>query len=138
MKSPTISIVIPLYNKAFRIGECLTSILKQSVLPNEIIIVDDGSTDYGLDVVGSTLSDYAGTFQIVAQSNSGVSVARNKGVSLSSSDFIAFIDADDEWRPEYIKKAKNLIVDFPGADLYCLGHEVYDPEVGVFKPKQGL
>jgi len=101
MTDSGISVVIPAYNVAHCIGDCLDSILSQTLLPKEIIVVDDGSTD-GTDVVIKELS--CDILQYKRQENSGPSVARNHGVSLATQHYVAFLDADDLWKPEFLEK----------------------------------
>lgn len=91
-----ISIIIPLYNKEKKIGQCLDSILSQSFSDFECVVIDDGSTDKSACVVKSY--DDA-RIHYYYQINQGVSSARNNGVALSKGDFIVFIDADDLFLP---------------------------------------
>lgn len=122
-----ISVVIPLYNKSYSIVRCLQSVLSQTVLPNEIIIVNDGSTDDSLVVLNHFL-DTLGTSRVdiivLDQMNQGVSAARNNGVAQSRSDYIALLDADDEWYPEIIERVINCIKAYPGLALYSCKHEI--------------
>lgn len=88
-----IAVVIPTYNRSWSIHRCLDSVFAQTRLPDEIIVVDDGSTD------GST-SDlnyrYPRT-RVITQDNQGVSAARNAGIRAAQSEWIAFLDSDDVW-----------------------------------------
>jgi glycosyltransferase involved in cell wall biosynthesis len=95
---PKISVVIPLYNKRDRIHRALKSVLDQDVTEMELIVVDDGSTDGGCDVVRAVSDPRV---RLVQQTNAGVSAARNRGVSEAVSDLVAFLDADDEWLPGF-------------------------------------
>lgn len=90
---PKISIIIPVYNKAETIGQCVESLLNQSRDSFEVILIDDGSTDSS----GVICDKYAkeGRFRIVHQENAGPSHARNVGLRLAQSDYVAFVDADD-------------------------------------------
>lgn len=134
----SISVVVPLYNKEDRISQCLQSVLQQTIEPSEIIIVNDGSTDNSLKIAKTTMDGYKGQYTIIDQDNQGVSVARNTGIQASKSDFVALLDADDEWYSLFIEKAIALINNYPDADLYCFAHNVYDPNIGLLRPKQGL
>ncbi len=93
--APTISVVIPTYNRAHLIGECLGSVIAQSVAPHEIIVVDDGSTDNTAEV----LEEYGDRVTYVKQTNAGPGAARNNGIERASGDYIAFLDSDDFWTP---------------------------------------
>ena len=91
MKSD-ISVVIPLYNKEKEIACTLRSVLAQTSQPLEIIVVDDGSTDGGAEVVRAIGSPLV---RLVRQSNAGVCAARNRGIAESTGEYIALLDADD-------------------------------------------
>lgn len=88
-----ISVIIPAYNSAVYLSEAIESVLQQTVPPQEIIVVDDGSTDNTRSVVKKFMDDV----QYVYQENAGVATARNKGLDISKGDLITFIDADDIW-----------------------------------------
>lgn len=111
------SIVIPLYNKAHTIERTLSTVLNQSFGEFEVVIVNDGSTDNSEEVIRNFTSD--SRIKIINQENQGVSAARNKGVSLSSFEYVAFLDGDDEWLPDYLFKMKEAIILFPNAGMYC-------------------
>lgn len=112
-----ISVVIPLYNKAHTIERTLSTVFSQTLQNFEVIIVNDGSTDNGVDVIRNFTSDTR--LQVINQSNQGVSAARNKGVAFAKYDYIAFLDGDDEWMPEYLAKMKEAIEKFPDGVMYC-------------------
>ena len=90
-----LTVVIPNYNKAKFIEQCVMSIEEQSVKPAEIIIVDDFSTDTSKRLIDSLSKRYMNVHPYYAGKNMGVSAARNKGLSLVSTDYVTFIDADD-------------------------------------------
>jgi glycosyltransferase involved in cell wall biosynthesis len=115
-----ISVVIPLYNKVHTIVETLNTVLAQSFIDFEIIIVDDGSTDEGVNVVQNFFKD--NRIHVISQKNQGVSAARNKGVEASKSEYIAFLDADDKWFPDYLMKMVETMDKLPGCVMYnCAG-----------------
>ncbi|OQK15343.1 glycosyl transferase [Methyloprofundus sedimenti] len=91
-----ISLIIPTYNRCLLLKRALQSVLEQSRPPDEIIIVDDGSTDNTLDM----LNDEFPQLTIIKQSNKGVSTARNIGIQQSRGNWIAFLDSDDSWLAE--------------------------------------
>ena len=111
----TFSVVIPLYNKVDTIVRTLESVQSQTYKDFEVVIVDDGSMDGG----GDAASTYRGSFplKIVRQNNSGVSLARNKGASESVGRYIAFLDADDEWCPDFLLELSRIIAKFPAAKV---------------------
>lgn len=114
-----ISVVIPLYNKAQHIAETLSSVLAQSVNPHEIIVIDDGSTDGGAQVVSQFES--AGV-KLITQANLGVSAARNRGLEVATGDYVAFIDADDLWLPDHLLVLSELVEKWPQAVLVSTSH----------------
>lgn len=125
-----ISVVIPLYNKEHRVGDCLRSVMRQTVSPYEIIVIDDGSSDNSARLASEVLTEYKGSWRLISQENSGVSVARNAGVEASSTELVAFLDADDEWTPDFIARMTFLARDYPNASLYCSTHDVVDESRG--------
>lgn len=96
---PLVSAIIPNYNYARYVGEAVESALGQTYPNIEVIVVDDGSTDNSLEV----LEKYRDRIKIIEQKNSGVCVARNRGVAESKGEYVAFLDADDVWLPEKIE-----------------------------------
>lgn len=101
-----ISVVIPLYNKARYLRRALTSVLGQSAQPIEIIIVDDGSTDGGTAGIEECSHPLV---QVIRQENAGPSAARNQGIKRAKADWIAFLDADDEWHPSFLENCLQVI-----------------------------
>lgn len=95
-----VSAVIPAYNAEACIGRAIDSVLGQSLAVHEIIVVDDGSSDKTCEVI----ERYGDKVILIRQENAGVSVARNIGIEAATGNWIAFLDADDEWLPE-----KNLL-----------------------------
>ena len=118
--TPKISIVIPLYNKSNAISKTITSALQQTFTNFELIIVNDGSTDNSLDIVNSINDD---RIKIYNTKNKGVSAARNFGIAKSSSNYIAFLDADDIWLPNHLDNLNTLLNNYPDCGLYCTAYE---------------
>lgn len=104
-----VSVVIPLYNKARYVRRALDSVASQTFRDFEVIVVDDGSTDGGGRIV-SEIGD--GRFRLVTQQNAGPGAARNRGIAEAAGEFIAFLDADDEWLPGYIEEGLRLTEEF--------------------------
>lgn len=116
-----ISVVIPLYNKAAEIGRTLGSVLRQSVQPREIIVVDDGSTDGSADIVERMASPIV---RLVRQPNAGVSAARNSAIEMATGRWIALLDGDDWWREDYLLQMARLIEQYPDCGAYGSGFYV--------------
>lgn len=109
-----VSVVIPLYNKAEYIRRALDSVMAQGHQDFEIVVVDDGSTDNGAEVV----SEYEDPrIRLIRQPNAGVSAARNAAVRAATSEFIALLDADDEWKPDFLETVLGLHAQFPQAGI---------------------
>lgn len=116
---PFFSVVVPLYNKERHIVDAIESVLRQSYEKFEIIIVNDGSIDNSLNRL-KVISDPR--VKIISQENAGVSAARNKGILNSRFDYIAFLDADDEWEPTFLQEICELINKFPDNGWYATGY----------------
>ncbi len=117
-----ISVVIPLFNKEDHILRAIDSVLSQSYTNFELIVVDDGSTDGSAEVVRS-VSD--SRLRFFSQTNGGVSVARNAGVNLASADWVAFLDADDEYEPEFLKQVVEFLHEHESDDLSMVGTDCH-------------
>ena len=115
------SIVIPLFNKANHVENTIKSILSQTFIDYEIIVINDGSTDNGEALVRGFNDD---RIQVYNQENQGVSVARNLGIEKSKGKLIAFMDADDFWFPDHLQELANLYYDFPECGIYCSRHKI--------------
>ena len=121
-----ISVVIPLYNKAQAIQKNLDSVLAQTYKDFEIVVVDDGSTDESANVAETVLRECKENGvecrgKVIRKPNGGVSSARNAGILAAKGEYIAFLDGDDLWHPEYLETLHQLIVDYPDAALYGIG-----------------
>ncbi len=110
-----ISVIIPLYNKAHTIVHTLQTVMKQTYDNYELIIIDDGSTDNSVQLIKDNFSDTR--LRIIQQKNAGVSTARNRGVQKAKGEWIAFLDADDEWLPQYLQTLTNALVKYPDAEM---------------------
>lgn len=118
---PTVSVVIPSYNCAQFLRETVETVLGQTHPPIEIIIVDDGSTDGSLDIA----REFGNPVRIVTQPNSGVSVARNRGIDEAKGEWIAFVDADDLWEPTKLECQMETVAAADTDDVVCLYTDFY-------------
>ena len=114
-----VSVVIPLYNKGRTICRTLDSILNQSFKKWECVVIDDGSTDAGPSIVRSITDT---RIRLYSQKNSGPGAARNHGVKLSRAGLLAFLDADDEWHPDYLLHHIEQLARYPEATASICGH----------------
>jgi len=113
---PTVSVVIPTYNRAHLIGKAIQSVFNQSYQDFEIIIIDDGSTDNTEEIIKGYKDKRIN--YIKHERNQGISAARNIGIKKARGEYIAFLDSDDEWLPEKLDKQIKVFQNEP-------------PEVGV-------
>lgn len=120
MSMLTVSVVIPAYNEASRIERSIQSVLKQIRPVDEIIVVDDGSTDDTAIVAGQ----YGKRISFFRQENQGPAAARNKGIQHARSAWIAFLDADDEWLPDHIENACKILGQHPEIVWYCAAYRL--------------
>jgi glycosyltransferase involved in cell wall biosynthesis len=112
---PTLSVVIPAFNREQTIAATIESVLACGTHP-EIIVVDDGSTDRTVEIAKA----FGSSVNLIEQKNAGPSVARNKGFAHSSGDVVAFLDSDDKWFPDVIPNCLRAIKDHPEIDvLFC-------------------
>ncbi len=117
--SPSISVVIPLYNKGMHIARALNSVLAQTFQDFEVIVVDDGSTDDGAEIVRKYDDS---RIQLIEQENQGVSAARNRGIKAAQAELIAFLDADDEWLLNHLEVIERLKSKWPEAGAYATAY----------------
>lgn len=106
---PGVSAVIPSYNYARYLGEAIDSVLAQTWPLVEVIVVDDGSTDDTAEVVRA----YGDRVRYIYQDNAGLPAARNTGIRAAHHPFVAFLDADDLWTPEFLEQTMNRFAKLP-------------------------
>ncbi len=114
-----ISVVIPLYNKKSLVADTLRSVLAQTYTDYEVVVVDDGSTDGSAEVV----RQFAGPrIRLVSQANAGVSAARNRGIEEARGEYVAFLDADDGWKPGCLAHLAHLAAKYPACAVVAHGY----------------
>jgi teichuronic acid biosynthesis glycosyltransferase TuaG len=105
-----VSVIIPAYKAALTIGRTLASITTQSLKPTEVIVVDDGSEDGTFEAAEALKGKMNGIeLKVFSQKNLGAGAARNRAIKESTGDWLAFLDADDEWLPEKLAISMNVI-----------------------------
>src|SRR6266852_6361254 len=110
---PLVSVIIPAYNAERFIDETLESVFKQTHDHLELILVDDGSTDG----TGAQVRAYGDRVRFIRQVNAGAGAARNRGLEVATGDYIAFLDADDLWRPEKLEVQLEIAARNPESGL---------------------
>lgn len=113
------SIVIPLYNKEVSIRNTVASVLSQTFRDFELLVVNDSSTDRSREIVAGITDD---RIKVIDKVNGGVSSARNTGIEAAKYDYIAFLDGDDFWEPDFLESILNLIKEYPEAGAYTTGY----------------
>ncbi len=129
---PTVSVIIPTFNRGWVIREAIDSVLNQTFGSFELIVVDDGSTDNTLDI----LAEYKDRITLIKQRNRGVSAARNRGMDAASGRFIAFLDSDDLWLPQKLNCQMEFFDSNPDA-LICQTEETWIRDAVRVNPGKG-
>ncbi len=127
--APLVSVVIPMYQAGAWIEETLTTVSAQTYKNIETVVVDDGSTDRGADVVAEYAASGSTPVRLVRTVNRGVSIARNTGVLASCGEYVALLDADDLWHPRKLE-IQVAQVTGSGAPLCVCGYEMFDDRTG--------
>lgn len=117
------SVVIPLYNKEKYIVRAIKSVLDQRFKDLELIIVDDGSTDNSVREI-SNFDD--SRIRVIHQENMGVASARNRGVQEAKFELIAFLDADDEWKPEFLNTIYSMTLNYSVCSVFSTNYIIRD------------
>lgn len=133
--NPRFSVVIPTYNRADSVLDTLSSCLAQSCQDLEVIVVDDGSTDNTVAVL-EAIDD--ARVRVVRQENAGPAAARNHGVRLARGEYIAYLDSDDTWYPEFLDSVNATLAQQSDAVVY--GQIIVDRGVNRYwvKPERGM
>jgi glycosyltransferase involved in cell wall biosynthesis len=115
-----ISVIIPTHNRAHLLARALRSVLDQTLAPQEIIVVDDGSSDNTAELVATQFPQC----NYIHQPNLGVSAARNTGIKAARGEWLAFLDSDDEWLPTKLEAQRNLLQQHPDISI-CHTEEIW-------------
>ncbi|MCB1191277.1 MAG: glycosyltransferase [Leptospiraceae bacterium] len=127
-----VSVIIPTYNRADFVLEAIESVLSQTFINFELIVVDDGSTDTTIEQIQSKFSS---RLNLISQSNRGVSAARNTGIQNSKGDWIAFLDSDDYWLPKKLEVQVEYLQKNPSV-LMCQTEEIWIRDRKRVNPKK--
>ena len=104
MKSTDITVIIPTYNRAATLERAVDSVLRQTIGPVQILIVDDASTDESPLLLDKLEARYANLTVLRQEKNAGACAARNRGIAYAATPYIAFLDSDDAWLPEKLER----------------------------------
>lgn len=115
--TPRVSVIIPAYNSSRFIDETMQSVFAQTFSDFEVVVVNDGSPD--TEALESALQPWMSRIIYVKQPNRGPSAARNTGISVARGEFLAFLDSDDTWLPEYLAEQIACFENTPGLDVVC-------------------
>lgn len=126
MLNPKVSVVMPAYNAERFIKSALDSVLEQSFLFWELIIVNDGSTDHTREIIDSYSLRDNRVKGVSHERNRGLAAARNTGMYSVMGDYVAFLDSDDCWLPDKLEKQVNFMNEFPHIRAVFTGAERID------------
>ena len=118
---PKFSIVMPVFNLEKWVGEAVESVLSQSFGDWELICVDDGSTD-GSSLILDDYSARDGRIRVIHQANEGEGAARNTALAIAKGEWLAYLDGDDIWHPDFLSTALNGMSQFPSAQIVRVAH----------------
>jgi len=130
--NPHFSIVIPVYNKGPHVARAVNSVLKQTCSDFELLLVDDASTDDSLEVI-RTFDDPRIRLFHRNESGPGGYAARNLGIEEARAEWVAFLDADDEWYPEHLQKLLELSRRYPEAGVLASGREIVQKDGSIIR-----
>ena len=123
METPTISVVVPVYNVKAYLAACIDSLIRQNYPKLEIILVDDGSTDgSGVDCDAYAKKDPR--IRVIHQQNLGLSGARNRGIKEATGEYLTFVDSDDTVAPDYVQYLFSLISKYQSKISICALREI--------------
>ena len=128
-EGPLVSVVIPMFQSAEWIGPTLATVEAQTYPLIETIVVDDGSTDHGSEVVAEFASSCERPVRLIRTTNRGVAAARNTGITESDGEFVALLDADDLWGPRKLE-LQVARLGASGAPMCTCGYEFFDDRTG--------
>src|SRR5262245_23022058 len=128
MRNLSVAVIIPVYNTELYICDALDSIIQQSRRPEQIIVVDDGSTDHTIERIHNWQRQYNGELCLLQQSHRGVSASRNTGIQHTSADLIAFLDADDLFLSRHLEQLEHAFKNHPDLVLAFGDTEYFDSQ----------
>lgn len=128
----TVSAIVPTFNRAPTLGRALASVFAQTRAPDEVIVVDDGSTDD----TGEVLKRFPQARVLRLAQNRGAAAARNEGIRQARGEYLAFLDSDDEWAPRKLQVQLEQAGARPAVDLLCTGITVHRRDGSITQHRQ--
>lgn len=135
-RAPTVSVVLPVYDRAGTIARAIESVLAQSFTDLELIVIDDGSTDATPEIVRGYLTDPRVRFEVNPR-NLGAAGTRNRGIALARGAYVAFQDSDDRWLPEKLALQMEELARSPDCRVCYCGALYYAEEQCYYIPRRG-
>jgi alpha-1,3-rhamnosyltransferase len=120
-EQPSVAVVVPSYNHARFVGAALRSVLRQTLRPARLLVIDDGSDDDSLRVIESELKDCPFPCELIARPNRGLCATLNEGLARTGGEFFAYLSSDDLWLPDFLAARVRLLRERPRAVL-AYGH----------------
>ena len=125
--SPAVSVVVPSYNHAPFVETTLRSIMKQTLVPAELVVIDDGSSDDSPRIIARVLSDCSFPCELIARGNRGLCATLNEGFERTRGKYFAYLGSDDLWLPEFLQERVRLLEARPRTVL-AYGHAFFIDE----------
>jgi hypothetical protein len=122
-RPPSVSVIIPAYNTARYIGETLTSVFDQTYLDFEVLVINDGSPD--TEALEAVLRPYFDRIVYLKREHRGLAATRNFGIRQARGEYIAFLDSDDCWLPEYLASQMSMFDGTPAPDMVSADTELF-------------
>ena len=131
---PLVSIITPMFNSEAFISETIDSVINQTYKNWELILIDDDSTDKTLEIVQEFIKIYPNIKLLRNETNQGAAISRNKGIDFSKGDYIAFLDADDLWKPEKLE-IQIAFMQTKNCDVCYSSYELINEKGGILNKK---
>src|ERR1044072_3956649 len=128
MAGPTVSIVLPAFNRERYLAATIDSVLSQTFPDWELVVVDDGSSDSTPAIIERYHRRFPGKIRPIVQPNAGVAAARNRAITAATDELVAFIDSDDLWPPGKLERQVAAFRAAPGAAFVYTGYEIIDAD----------
>lgn len=135
MTGPSVSVVLPVYNGERFIRSAVASLMVQTRRPDQLIVVDDGSTDATPDLLPVVVKELPWDVRLLRTENNGPAAARNAGIAGSTGDVVAFLDVDDLWLPDFLHNQLQHLDRNPALDYVVAGGNI-EEEAGSRSPRQ--